>query len=168
MPQISAGNTFQAKFGAGVFAAMIRPATPQGRRTVMAQRCGVPDVMVRPNSRWPSPAKNRAHCTAAATSPRESGRRLPASSATTSASSRPRASMALATACSISPRLTPGVAAQAGWAAVALATARSTSAGPDRASLAITLPEWGDSTSISPPPAAGTGSPPIRLAMAAG
>ena len=40
-PQRSAGKTFQATFAIGVFAAMIRPATPSGWRIVIAERFGV-------------------------------------------------------------------------------------------------------------------------------
>ena len=40
LPQSSAGKTFQATFAIGVFAAMIRPATPSGWRIVMAWRFG--------------------------------------------------------------------------------------------------------------------------------
>ena len=69
LPQINAGKTFQAKFGAGVFAAMINAATPHGCRRGHRPACGVPLVIVRPKSRWPSPAKKRAHCMAAPASP---------------------------------------------------------------------------------------------------
>ena len=41
LPQRSAGKTFQATFAIGVFAAMIRPATPSGWRIVIACRFGV-------------------------------------------------------------------------------------------------------------------------------
>ena len=40
-PQRSAGKTFHATFAIGVFAAMIRPATPSGWRSVIACRFGV-------------------------------------------------------------------------------------------------------------------------------
>ncbi len=41
LPQTSAGKTFQATFAIGVFAAMIRPATPSGCRISIACRFGV-------------------------------------------------------------------------------------------------------------------------------
>ena len=47
LPQISAGNTFQATFAIGVLAAMINPATPQGWRIVIAYLFAVPLVVVR-------------------------------------------------------------------------------------------------------------------------
>jgi len=48
LPQIRAGKTFQATLAIGVLAAMIRPATPTGCRTVMAYLWGTPLVVVRP------------------------------------------------------------------------------------------------------------------------
>ena len=48
LPKRSAGKTFQATFAIGVFAAMIRPATPSGWRTVIAWRFGTALVVVRP------------------------------------------------------------------------------------------------------------------------
>jgi hypothetical protein len=41
LPHSSAGKTFHATFATGVFAAMIRPATPSGCRSVIACRFGV-------------------------------------------------------------------------------------------------------------------------------
>ena len=48
LPQTRAGNTFQATLAIGVLAAMMRPATPSGSRTVMAVLCGTALVVVRP------------------------------------------------------------------------------------------------------------------------
>ena len=47
-PQRSAGNTFHATFAIGVFAEMIRPATPSGWRSVIAWRFGTALGIVRP------------------------------------------------------------------------------------------------------------------------
>ncbi len=48
LPQSRAGKTFQATLAIGVLAAMIRPATPSGWRTVIAWRLGTALVVVRP------------------------------------------------------------------------------------------------------------------------
>jgi hypothetical protein len=48
LPHSSAGNTFQATLAIGVLAAMIRPATPSGCRTVSAVLFGMALVVVRP------------------------------------------------------------------------------------------------------------------------
>ena len=48
LPQSSAGNTFHATLAIGVLAAMMRPATPSGWRTVSAALLGIALVVVRP------------------------------------------------------------------------------------------------------------------------
>ena len=47
-PQRSAGKTFHATLAIGVFAAMMRPVTPSGWRTVWAVLLGIALVVVRP------------------------------------------------------------------------------------------------------------------------
>ncbi len=48
LPQMSAGKTFHATLGSGVLAAMIRPATPRGWRTIIGWRLGTAEVVVFP------------------------------------------------------------------------------------------------------------------------
>ena len=132
LPQMMAGNTFQATLAMGVLAAMIRPATPMGQRTVIACLPMPALVVVRPNRRMPSPAMNWACAMAPPTSPMASLNDLPVSAATTAAMSFWRAFMAAAMSNRMSPRLTAGMSAQAGWAARATATARSITAASDR------------------------------------
>ena len=95
LPQISAGKTFQAKFGAGVFAAMISPATPQGRRIVMAQRPAMPLVMVRPNKPLAFAGEEPRALHGGSGFAERVGMRLPASCATIFDSSSRRASISI-------------------------------------------------------------------------
>ena len=48
LPHSSAGKTFHATLAIGVLAAMIRPATPSGWRTIIAWRFATPLVVVLP------------------------------------------------------------------------------------------------------------------------
>ena len=56
LPQISAGNSFQAGMAIGKFQGVMIPATPIGRRMAIANLSGISDGTVWPNSRRPSPA----------------------------------------------------------------------------------------------------------------
>ena len=51
LPHIRAGKAFQATLAMGVLAAMMRPHTPSGWRTISTSRSGVALVEVRPKGR---------------------------------------------------------------------------------------------------------------------
>ena len=56
LPQMSAGNSFQAGMAIGKFHGVMMPTTPIGRRMAIANLSGISDGTVWPNSRRPSPA----------------------------------------------------------------------------------------------------------------
>ena len=56
LPQMSAGNSFQAGIATGKFHGVMIPTTPIGRRMAIANLSGISDGTVWPNSRRPSPA----------------------------------------------------------------------------------------------------------------
>ena len=86
LPQISAGNTFHATLAIGVFAAMMRPATPHGWRTVivLVGRSAGRRAAVQP---LPFAGEEAPSAIAPPASPNASFSDLPVSRATISASS---------------------------------------------------------------------------------
>ena len=56
LPQMSAGNSFQAGIATGKFQGVMMPTTPMGRRIAIANLSGISDGTVWPKSRRPSPA----------------------------------------------------------------------------------------------------------------
>ena len=56
LPQMSAGKSFQPGMATGKFQGVIKPTTPIGRRTAIANLSGISEGTVMPNRRRPSPA----------------------------------------------------------------------------------------------------------------
>ncbi len=127
LPKASAGAIFQAGIAIGKFQGVIRPTTPTGSRVISTPMPGRTEGRVSPARRRHSPAKNLKIWPARATSPMPSARVLPSSRASSVPSSSLRARISLPILSSASWRAWMPEVLQAGKAAVAAATAASTS-----------------------------------------
>ena len=126
-PYASAGAAFQAGIAIGKFHGVISPTTPIGSRVISTLMPGRTEESTSPDRRRHSPAKNLKIWPARVTSPMPSGRVLPSSreSKVPSSSRRARISDPILSSASLRAWMLP--VAQAGNAALAAATAASTS-----------------------------------------
>ena len=131
LPASSAGNVFHAGIAMGKFQGVIIPTMPMGWRMVILNLLCIAEGIVSPSARRPSPAINLATSIAVCTSPRVSLSTLPISRVISAANSSLCCSNNRDVRNKISPRSGAGIAAQAGCAFLAAATASSRSARVD-------------------------------------
>ena len=127
LPKASAGASFQAGIAAGKFQGVIRPMTPIGSRVTSMSTPGRTEASASPGMRNASPPKKRMICAARRVSAMASLRILPSSRASIRPISSDSTSMRRATRSRRSARASGPFACQAGRAARAACTARSTS-----------------------------------------
>src|ERR1035437_6476745 len=137
-PRTSAGNIFHVGIASGKLNGVMIPATPIGRRKLIAHLFRNSLGTVCPNNLRPSVAASNAVSIPSCTSPRVSASGFPISRVITSASSSLRAIRMSPARRSTSPRAGPGVRRQISKPRIAEATAASTSACPESGKWPIT------------------------------
>ena len=161
-PAARAGPILRVAIAAGKFHGVTSTQMPTGcwRTTILLAPDGA--VITEPDARTASSAYQRKNSAAYAVSPRASGSALPFSREMRWASSSARSVISSNARRRISDRWRGGVAAQPAAAACAASTQARASSTVPLATLAITPPVAGSSTSKRPPSEAGTALPPMQ------
>jgi hypothetical protein len=160
-PAASAGPILRVAIAAGKFHGVTSTLTPTGWWITRMRLAPDGAVEMEPLRRTASSLNQRKNSAAYVTSPRASGSALPFSATMSRAISSARAVMSSKALRRISPRWRGGVAAQAGAAAWAAATAARPSATVPLATLVSTAPVAGSVTSNRDPSSLPRHAPPM-------